>query len=139
MIDDACPLCRMDGDEIVLWQDRQCRVIAAPLAGYPAFCRVIWDEHVREVTDLSPEQRAHLMTVVWTVEEVLRELLHPDKINLASLGNLVPHLHWHVIPRFADDTHFPDAIWAIPRRSGVAHHVDREVLLRELQRRLSVE
>jgi diadenosine tetraphosphate (Ap4A) HIT family hydrolase len=38
-------------------------------------------------------------------------VLQPDKINLASLGNVVPHLHWHVIPRFADDPHFPNPVW----------------------------
>jgi len=44
--------------------------------------------------------------------------LHPDKINLASLGNQVPHLHWHVIPRFKDDPHWPFAIWGRQVREG---------------------
>lgn len=112
----------------MLWQDGQCRVIAAPQPGYPGFCRVIWHEHVREMTDLSQDQRNRLMTVVWAVEEALRQALNPAKINLASLGNQVPHLHWHVIPRFADDAHFPDAIWATPRRSGVEHYLDTSAL-----------
>ena len=77
------------------------------------------------------------MTVVWAVEAVLRQALEPAKINLASLGNQVPHLHWHIIPRFSDDAHFPDAVWAAPRRAGVEHPVDREALVRELQRRLA--
>jgi len=42
--------------------------------------------------------------------------LQPDKVNLASLGNAVPHLHWHVIGRFAWDSHFPGAVWAQPQR-----------------------
>ena len=53
------------------------------------------------------------------VEAALRELLHPDKINLASLGNMTPHLHWHVIPRFRDDPHFPNAIWSAPLRPAL--------------------
>ena len=136
MTDSICPLCQRDA-EIVLWQDADCRVLMTPQAGYPGFCRVIWHEHVREMTDLSAEQRAHLMTVVWAVEAALRQTIKPAKINLASLGNQVPHLHWHVIPRFSDDAHFPDAVWATPRRAGVEHHVDREILIRELRRRLS--
>ena len=131
-----CPLCQR-ADETVLWQDAQCRVIAAPQPDYPAFCRVIWHEHVREMSDLSPAQRAHLMAVVFVVETALRELLQPAKINLASLGNMVPHLHWHVIPRYSDDAHFPDAIWAAPRRSGIAHRVDRAALVRALQDKLA--
>jgi diadenosine tetraphosphate (Ap4A) HIT family hydrolase len=52
------------------------------------------------------------------VERALRNELQPDKINLASLGNMVPHLHWHVIARFSDDAHFPSPIWAEARRPG---------------------
>jgi len=37
-------------------------------------------------------------------------------MNLASLGNAVPHLHWHIVPRFGDDPHFPQPIWSTPRR-----------------------
>ena len=132
----SCPLCQAVG-EIVLWRDQQCRVIAVPQPGYCGYCRVIWHEHVREMTDLSAGQRRHLMAVVWVVEEALREALHPAKINLASLGNQVPHLHWHVIPRFEDDPHFPDAIWASPRRSGQEHTVDQDALAAELRRRLA--
>jgi diadenosine tetraphosphate (Ap4A) HIT family hydrolase len=46
--------------------------------------------------------------------------LDPVKMNLASLGNLVPHVHWHVVPRYADDTHFPQPIWAAPQRAAPA-------------------
>jgi diadenosine tetraphosphate (Ap4A) HIT family hydrolase len=42
--------------------------------------------------------------------------MQPDKINLASLGNVVPHLHWHVIPRFVDDPHFPNPVWGVKVR-----------------------
>jgi len=136
MNDNSCPLCRR-GAESVLWQDAHCRVIAAPQPGYPGLCRVIWHEHVREMTDLARERRAHLMAVVWAVEEALRQALAPAKINLASLGNQVPHLHWHVIPRFADDAHFPDAIWAAPRRAGVEHGLDMNELRLALQRCLN--
>ena len=45
-------------------------------------------------------------------------MLEPHKINLASFGNLTPHLHWHVIPRFEDDPHFPNSIWGERQRPG---------------------
>jgi len=93
---------------------------------------VIWAAHVAEMTDLAEEDRAHLMAVVWDVEAVLRAVMMPDKVNLASLGNQAPHLHWHVIPRFADDRHFPDPVWAAPQRQGRAHSVDPVRLRAEL-------
>jgi diadenosine tetraphosphate (Ap4A) HIT family hydrolase len=113
----ACPLCAAV-DEDVLWRDALCRVVLVAEADYPGFCRVILNAHVKEMTDLPEADRTRLMRVVFAVEAAVREVLQPDKINLASLGNMVPHLHWHVIPRFADDRHFPDAIWAAPRRAG---------------------
>lgn len=111
----SCELCETVGGEL-LWQDAQCRVVLVDDADYPGFCRVIWREHVKEMTDLSESDRHHLMDVVFGTERVLRQCLAPDKINLASLGNLTPHLHWHVIPRNRDDRHFPNPIWGLPMR-----------------------
>lgn len=76
------------------------------------------------------------MFVVFSLEQVLRELIQPDKINLASFGNQVPHVHWHVIPRFRDDAHFPDAVWAPQRRDGRPREIDRQVLARCLEESL---
>lgn len=113
----ACPLCDTAGQDI-LWQDDFCRVVLVGDPDYPGFCRVILNQHIKEMTDLPIPGRQRLMMTVLKVEAVLREVLPPDKINLASLGNMVPHLHWHVIPRFAGDRHFPDAIWAATRNPG---------------------
>jgi diadenosine tetraphosphate (Ap4A) HIT family hydrolase len=57
------------------------------------------------------------MEVVFAVESVVREQLTPEKMNLASFGNAVPHLHWHVIPRFTDDPHFPQPAFGPAMRS----------------------
>jgi len=111
----TCQLCHPE-NETVLWRDERCRVILVDDADYPGFCRVIWGGHVKEMTDLPEAERVHFMRVVFAVEATLRELMRPDKINLASLGNMTPHVHWHVVPRFRDDRHFPAPIWAAPRR-----------------------
>lgn len=128
-----CELCRKDGGA-VLWRDRFCRVVAVDEPDYPGYCRVILQRHVREMTDLAPDEQQHLMRVVLEVEAVLRDALMPDKINLASLGNVVPHVHWHVIPRYRDDRHFPAPVWAAPPRS---HSPPREFDALALGRRLA--
>lgn len=56
--------------------------------------------------------------MVFAVEFALRELLQPDKINLASFGNVTPHLHWHLIPRWRDDPHFPQPFWGQRQRDA---------------------
>ena len=115
----SCELCVAPGGEIV-WHDALCRAVRVADADYPGFCRVVWNSHVGEMTDLPASERRHLMAVVFAVEAALRNLYRPDKINLASLGNAVPHLHWHVIPRHRDDRHFPQPVWGAPQRSGAA-------------------
>ena len=92
------------------------RVGRAEEADFPAFYRVIWQSHVPEWTDLAVAQRHACMEVVSAVEQVLRSVLAPTKINLASFGNVVPHLHWHVIARFAWDSHFPQPVWGLRQR-----------------------
>lgn len=77
---------------------------------------MILNSHASEMSDLPIEHRSALMKAVCVTESVLRELMSPTKINLASLGNVVPHVHWHVIPRWNDDSHFPDPIWANAKR-----------------------
>ncbi|WP_353156517.1 HIT family protein [Herminiimonas fonticola] len=111
----ACELCDESGGEI-LFRNEQLRVVLVADANYPGFCRVIWNAHVSEMTDLAIEDRSTLMRAVCQVEAAQREVLQPQKINLASLGNMVPHLHWHLIPRFVDDAHFPHPVWAAPVR-----------------------
>ena len=113
----TCELCDYPGGELV-WQNDLCRVVRVDDPDYPGFCRVILNRHVREMADLPKDERQALMQVVFSVEQALTTLMHPDKINLASLGNLVPHVHWHVIPRFRDDAHFPLPIWAARARDG---------------------
>ena len=113
-----CPICAAQNEEILL-QTPNLRVIAVHNeANAPAFCRVIWQHHVAEMTDLQPAERAELMDVVYKVEAAMRQVLQPEKINLASLGNVVPHLHWHVIARFQDDACFPAPIWAAAIREA---------------------
>lgn len=106
----ACELCEMTVPTV--YRDDKLSVILVDDPNYPGFCRVIWNDHVREMSDLSPADRMLLNDAVWHVETAVREVMGPDKINVASLGNVVPHLHWHVIPRYVDDAHFPNPVWA---------------------------
>ena len=114
----ACELCAQDGGEVI-YRCEQYRVVLVDDAGFPGFCRVIWNAHAKEMTDLRLLERSMLMTAVLHVEQAVRDMMHPDKVNLASLGNVVPHLHWHVIPRYLDDTHFPGPVWAVAQRAPV--------------------
>jgi diadenosine tetraphosphate (Ap4A) HIT family hydrolase len=111
MMNNGCVFCNSLGGEL-LWQNDLCRVVLVEDANYVGFCRVILNKHVKEMTDLTEVERMTIMSITFKVEQVLRDVLQPTKINLASLGNKTPHIHWHVIPRFETDIHFPETIWS---------------------------
>ncbi|MBY0577616.1 MAG: HIT family protein [Burkholderiales bacterium] len=105
-----CELCEKIGGDLV-WQSGLCRVVLVDDEDYPGFCRVILQRHVAEMSDLGLAEQMDMMRIVFAVEKAVRGVIFPDKINLASLGNVTPHLHWHVVPRFTSDRHFPNPIW----------------------------
>ena len=131
----ACPLCAEDGGALV-WRGERLRVIRAQEAGFPAFYRVVWNAHVAEFSDLAAVDRVHCMEAVALVEQALRPHLSPAKVNIAALGNMVPHLHWHVIARFDWDSHFPAPVWAAAQRPSPA---EPETALRALLPALEVQ
>jgi diadenosine tetraphosphate (Ap4A) HIT family hydrolase len=119
-----CDLCALlagfdagAGLDALVWRDDRVAVVLVEEAGYPGFCRVVWRGHVKEMSDLGAAERGRVMDVVQQVELAQREVMQPEKINLASFGNMTPHVHWHVIPRFVDDAHFPNPTWAAAQRA----------------------
>lgn len=119
MTEAGCSLCDGAGGRLVL-QTPKWRLIHAGEADFPAFYRLVWQDHVREFSQLSSADRSACVEALVAIEQVMLEQLQPAKVNLASLGNAVPHLHWHVIGRFGWDTHFPGAVWAAPERAADA-------------------
>lgn len=108
----VCPLCVSTGGDLLV-QAEHFRVVRAtdqPL--FPLTYRIIWNAHVAEFSDLNQHER-HLCddALAW-LEAAMRRFLTPDKMNLAELGNVVPHLHWHVIARYHWDSTFPASVWA---------------------------
>jgi len=74
-----------------------------------------------------------VMSLVFAVEEAVRHVMHPDKINIAALGNMVPHIHWRVIPRYKDDAYFPASAWSQKTQQNSAMFLEaRKQLVQEL-------
>jgi diadenosine tetraphosphate (Ap4A) HIT family hydrolase len=110
-----CPLCAEPGG-LLIAQTALWRVVRVEDAAFPAFYRLVWQTHVAELSDLDPAHRLECMERVNRIELALRHALAPTKINLASFGNVVPHLHWHVIARFDWDSHYPQPVWGAAQR-----------------------
>lgn len=113
-----CLLCHPQG-ELVIHEDAGWRCIRAIEPGFPLFYRVIAQGHVREWSEVPDDQAWRAMRWVRAIEQALLalpEAVRPHKVNLAQLGNVVPHVHWHVIGRREEDSHFPAPIWAAAQR-----------------------
>ncbi len=119
-LEPGCPLCREDGGLLIARHDkfRIIRASGPDAADCPAFYRVVWHEHVAEFSDLAEADQLLCLRAVSAVERVLRDCLQPAKVNLAALGNMVPHLHWHVIARYDWDSRWPAPVWAAPQRAA---------------------
>ena len=81
-----------------------------------------------EMSDLSLDQRSRLLHIVFLLEKIMLEVMQPDKVNLAALGNMVPHLHWHIIPRFKEDVFFPGSVWSEKQRGSNAEHLQKQLV-----------
>lgn len=131
-----CSLCHAVGGALVC-RNSLLRAVIVDDADLPGFVRVIVNEHVKEMTDLDVAARLELLRVVLAAEEAIRETFEPLKVNLASLGNAVPHVHWHVVARFADDAFYPQSIWGVRQRDTPAEILaQRRTLLPILRERL---
>jgi diadenosine tetraphosphate (Ap4A) HIT family hydrolase len=70
----------------------------------PGYCIVVWrGRHVAEPTELDPDEAAGFAADVVAVGRALEAAFSPVKVNYSTLGNWVPHLHTHVVPRYPDD------------------------------------
>ncbi len=119
-----CVLCHPQKENVV-WKNKELRVIQVDDPLFPGYFRVIWNKHIAEMSDLTDDERQLLEKVLLTVEKVVREQMQPDKINWAQFGNMVPHLHWHIIARYRDDSHFPESIWGSKQREVAEEKVQQ--------------
>ena len=86
---------------------------------FPGYTFVFTREHVTELFHLSREVRQGVMEEVTAVAAALHDIFRPAKMNYELLGNMVPHMHWHLVPRFAADPLWPRPIWSEPHAEVV--------------------
>lgn len=111
------------------------RVRLAKDANYPWLILVPRRAGVSELTDLPEDEQVRLLGEIAASAAALKALAPCDKLNIATLGNMVPQLHAHVIARTKDDAAWPKPVWgAAPPRAYDA--ADIEVLLGKLRTRL---
>jgi diadenosine tetraphosphate (Ap4A) HIT family hydrolase len=109
----SCPLC-LGKNENVIYKNDLFRVILVD--EIPGFTRIILNKHIAEFSDLSLDESLEISKAIYKIEKAMLKHIKPDKVNIATLGNYVPHLHIHIIPRYKNDAWFPDSIWSQKHR-----------------------
>ena len=113
-VSSSCPLCLPPDPRLAVVELKHTTVRLNEDQLFTGYCFVVLNKHVKEPYHLPPEVRTAVMEEVYLVARALEALFTPNKINLESLGNMVPHVHWHVVPRFTTDALWPRPIWSEP-------------------------
>jgi len=98
---------------------------------FPGWTVLVFHRHVTELFQLAPPERVQLIEEVSRIAGTLSEIYHAKKINYELLGNQLPHIHWHVIPRQPDDPAPQEPVWRIPHNPV---HLTRATLQQTIDR-----
>lgn len=88
-----------------------CQVRLNENACFPWILLIPKRENIVEIIDLPEEDRLQLMKEIALASHVMKDLFSPTKLNVASLGNIVPQLHLHIIARYESDPAWPGPVW----------------------------
>lgn len=116
---------------------RVSRVYLNPDQRYLGSCIAVSRRHVVELTDLPPAEREAFWRDIEQVAQAVRNVTHPHKLNIAMLGNLVPHLHAHIIARQPTDAAWPNAIWSMALPPVLLSPIEKTKLGTELRMQLT--
>jgi len=72
----------------------------------------------KEMSEVPAEIKFEIYDLLDIIEKVMIDFYTPEKINIASFGNYVPHVHWHIMARFKEDSYFPEPMWGKKQRES---------------------
>lgn len=138
-----CPFCELlpgfrAGEQECIAELDESFVILAHDQFYPGYCILVLKDHEEQLAGLPVERQARLWNDVRRVADALRRVLNPARINYENLGNMVNHIHWHIVPRYADDPRKHEPIWLRPEteRRGSMSPARRQEISAQLKQTL---
>jgi diadenosine tetraphosphate (Ap4A) HIT family hydrolase len=85
---------------------------------YRGYSLLVYDgPHATRLDQLPPDAATAFMSDLLRVQRAIVEVLKPDHVNLELLGNVIPHLHWHIVPRYKTDPRWGSPIWMTDERA----------------------
>ncbi len=99
--------------------------------------KIFVQQEAKELTDCNPETQQEIFRVLIVLEKAMLDYFQPEKINIASFANYLPKVHWHIMARFKDDSHFPEPMWGEKQRDGDLQLPSMDVFIGRLEALLS--
>lgn len=90
----------------------------------------------KEFSECSRDEKEMIFELLDLIEKEMLAYFKPDKINIASFGNMLPRVHWHIMARFHGDNYFPEPMWGIKQREGFGLTAPMEPFLEALKGKL---
>jgi len=78
--------------------------------------KIFTQDPYKEMSEVSSEIKFEIYDLLDIIEKEMIAYYNPKKINIASFGNYVPHVHWHIMARFEEDSYFPEPMWGTKQR-----------------------
>ncbi len=98
--------------------------------------KVFTKRKIKEFSECTLEEKTEIFRIIDIAEKSMLEYFNADKINIASFGNMLPHVHWHVMARFETDSYFPEPMWGKKQRESQLNLPSFEVFFTQLGERL---
>ncbi len=98
--------------------------------------KVFTQREIKEFSACSAQEKAEIFRIIDITEKLMLEYFKADKINIASFGNLLPHVHWHVMARFRQDSYFPEPMWGQKQRQATLNLPDFDIFYKKLLEKL---
>ncbi|MBT3195660.1 MAG: HIT family protein [Candidatus Ruthia sp.] len=80
--------------------------------------KVFTQRKIKEFSECTSEEKLEIFRIIDFTEKLMLSYFNADKINIASFGNMLPHVHWHVMARFEQDSYFPEPMWGAKQRES---------------------
>ncbi|MFA6189262.1 MAG: HIT family protein [Sulfuricurvum sp.] len=95
--------------------------------------KIFTHEPRKEFSECSRDERMMIFDLLDLIEKEMIAYFKPEKINIASFGNMLPRVHWHIMGRFINDSYFPEPMWGVKQRIGDVKVAPMEPFIEKLK------
>ena len=99
--------------------------------------KIFTQDPYKEMSEVPKEIKLEIYTLLDIIEKEMLAYYRPKKINIASFGNYMPHVHWHIMARFEEDTYYPEPMWGTKQRESTLDLPDMNLFCKNLLERIS--